>query len=146
MKYVSSQFADPDVAAPKLAEIANGIEAVQDGRIYIEPVNGAFLEAGGTPDQYRAALARANSKGWLWRHESGFTPAGAESDGLDDRRHKPRRRELLNQVVRLLFRNISPGGSNSTAHLLGLFCCYTKLISQKFGLQLHHFVYVLGIH
>src|SRR5882724_4362424 len=69
-----------------------------------------------------------------------------ESDGLDDRRHKPRRRELLNQVVRLLFRNISPGGSNSTAHLLGLFCCYTKLISQKFGLQLHHFVYVLGIH
>jgi hypothetical protein len=69
-----------------------------------------------------------------------------ESDGLDDRRHKPRRRELLNQVVRLLFRNTSPGGSNSTAHLLGLFCCYAKLISQKFGLQLHHFVYVLGIH
>jgi hypothetical protein len=67
-----------------------------------------------------------------------------ESDGLDDRRHKPRRRELLNRVVRLLFRNISPGGS--TAHLLGLICCYTKLISQKFGLQLHHFVYVLGIH
>jgi hypothetical protein len=27
-----------------------------------------------------------------------------------------------------------------------LFCRYTKLISQKFGLQLHHFVYVLGIH
>jgi len=53
--------------------------------------------------------------------------------------------ELLNQV-RLFFHNISPGGSNSTAHLLGLFCCYAKLISKKFGLQLHHFVYVLGIH
>jgi hypothetical protein len=39
-----------------------------------------------------------------------------------------------------------PGGSNSTADLLGFFCCYTKLISQKFGLQLHHFAYVLGIH
>jgi hypothetical protein len=50
---------------------------------------------------------------------------------------------LLNQV-RFFSRNISPGGSNSTAHLLGLFCCYTKLISQKFGLQLHHFVYSIN--
>jgi hypothetical protein len=42
---------------------------------------------------------------------SGFDPVRAlgESDSLDDRRHKPRRRELLNQVVRLLFRNISAG-------------------------------------
>jgi hypothetical protein len=40
-----------------------------------------------------------------------------------------RRRELLNQV-RLFFRNISPGGSNSTAHLLGFFCCYTKECAQ----------------
>jgi hypothetical protein len=83
MKFVEpSQFTDPDVAARKLVEIANGIEAVQDGRIYIELVNGPFLKAGATPDQYRAALARAISKGWLWRHESGtyvkFTPAGAE--------------------------------------------------------------------
>ena len=83
MKFVtSSQLADPDDAARKLAEIANGIEAVQDGRIYIELVNGAFLDAGGTPDQYRTALARATSKGWLLRHESGsyvkFTPARAK--------------------------------------------------------------------
>jgi hypothetical protein len=82
MKFVEqSQFSDPDVAARKLVEIANGIEAVQDGRIFIELVNGAFLGAGGTPDQYRAALARAISKGWLWRHESGtylkFTESGA---------------------------------------------------------------------
>jgi hypothetical protein len=77
-----SQFADPDAAARKLAEIANATEAVQDGRIYIELVNGAFLDQGGTPDQYRAALARAIALGWLSRHESGtyvkFTPAGAE--------------------------------------------------------------------
>jgi hypothetical protein len=34
VKFVEpSQFADPDVAARKLVEIANGIEAVQDGRI-----------------------------------------------------------------------------------------------------------------
>jgi hypothetical protein len=83
MKFVEpTHLADPDAAARKLAEIANGIDAVQDGRIYIERVNGAFLEAGGTPDQYRAALARAIALGWLLRHESGtyvkFTPAGAE--------------------------------------------------------------------
>jgi len=83
MKFVEpSRLADPHVAARKLVEIANAVEAVQNGRIYIELVNGAFLEAGGTPDQYRAALARAIALGWLSRHESGtyvkFTPAGAE--------------------------------------------------------------------
>jgi len=83
MKFVEpSHFIDPDTAARKLVEIANGVEAVQDGRIYIELINGAFLDAGGTPDQYRAALARAIALGWLSRHESGtyvkFTPAGAE--------------------------------------------------------------------
>jgi hypothetical protein len=37
MKFVEpSQFADPDVAARKLVEIANVTEAVQDGRIYID--------------------------------------------------------------------------------------------------------------
>jgi hypothetical protein len=63
-------------------EIANAVEAVQDGRVYIELVNGPFFAAGGTPDQYRAALACAIGLGWLSRHESGtyvkFTPAGAE--------------------------------------------------------------------
>jgi hypothetical protein len=82
MKFVEpSRLADPDAAARKLVEIANGIEAVQDGRIFIELVNTAFLGAGGTPNQYRDALARAISQGWLWRHESGtyvkFTDSGA---------------------------------------------------------------------
>jgi hypothetical protein len=83
MKFVEpSHFTDPDAATRKLVEIANATEAVHDGRIYIELVNGAFLEAGGTPDQYRAALARAIALGWLSLHESGtyvkFTPGGAE--------------------------------------------------------------------
>jgi hypothetical protein len=43
------------------------IEAVQDGRIFIELINAPFLKDGGTPDQYRAALARAVPKGWLLR-------------------------------------------------------------------------------
>jgi len=83
MKFVEpSHFIDPDHAARKLIEIANAVEAVQDGRIYIERVNGPFLDEGGTPDQFRSARARAMSLGWLWLHESGtyvkFTPADAE--------------------------------------------------------------------
>src|SRR5580692_12434617 len=41
------------------------VEAIQDGRIYIQLINGAFFEVGGTPDQYRAALARAITLGSL---------------------------------------------------------------------------------
>ena len=41
-------------------EIANACEAVQDGRIYIKLDNAPFLKESGTPDQYRAALARAH--------------------------------------------------------------------------------------
>jgi hypothetical protein len=68
---VARPFADPDSAARKLVEIANAAEAVQDGRIHIELINAPFLEAGGTPAEYRAGLDRAITKGWLWRHESG---------------------------------------------------------------------------
>jgi hypothetical protein len=84
MKFVEpSGFADPDVAARKLVEIASATEAVQDGLIFIETINGQFLlTEGGTPEEYSAGLACAVAKGWLWRHESGtfvkFTPAGAE--------------------------------------------------------------------
>jgi hypothetical protein len=75
-------YADPERAAGKLVEIANATEAVQDGRIYIELVNAAFLNGGGSPAEYRPGMEHAITKGWLWRHESGtyvkFTPAGAE--------------------------------------------------------------------
>ena len=85
MKFVSpSHFTDPDAAVRKLVQIANASEAVQDGRIYIELLNNAFLKEGGTPDQYRAALARAVTLGWLWLHESGtyvpFKPAGVNRE------------------------------------------------------------------
>ena len=78
MKFAADRpYADPEKAARKLVEIANATEAVQDGRIYIELVNSAFLAA-----EYRAGLERAIAQGWLWRHESGvylkFTTAGAE--------------------------------------------------------------------
>jgi hypothetical protein len=82
MKFVDLHpFADPDAAARKIVEIANGVEAVQDGRIYIERVNAPFLAAGGSGDDFRAGLERAVALGWLWHHESGtyvkFTYAGA---------------------------------------------------------------------
>lgn len=52
--------AESDAAARKLIEIANGIEAVQDGRIYIELVSARFWR--------RAAAARSFVAG-----SSGFT-------------------------------------------------------------------------
>jgi len=43
MKFVEKRpFANPDLAARKLVEIANDVETVQDGRIYIERVNAAL--------------------------------------------------------------------------------------------------------
>jgi hypothetical protein len=84
MKYVAPRpFADPAVAARKLLEIANATEALQDGRIHIEKINGPFLfKEGGTPEEYSAGLDHAIAKGWLWKHESGtyvkFTQAGTD--------------------------------------------------------------------
>ncbi|WP_024511674.1 hypothetical protein [Bradyrhizobium sp. ARR65] len=75
MKFlVDRPFADPDAAARKLLEIANSVEAVQDGRIHIEDqlavLNGP-CDQGRTPSEYKAGLEFAAAKGWLWMHESG---------------------------------------------------------------------------
>ena len=83
MKFVTNRpYADPEKASRKLVEIANAAEAVQNGRIHIELINAPFLNAGGTPAEYRAGIEHAISKDWLRRHESGvylkFTPTGAE--------------------------------------------------------------------
>ena len=84
MKFTTDRpFADPEKAARKLLEIANSVEAVQDGRIHIEKINGPFLfKEGGSPAEYGAGLKLAIDRGWLWKHESGtyvkFTQSGAE--------------------------------------------------------------------
>jgi len=59
------------------------VEAVQDGRIHIEKINGPMLfQLKATPAEYKAGLDRAIEKGWLVLHESGtfvkFTQAGAD--------------------------------------------------------------------
>jgi hypothetical protein len=62
----TSPLSDPATAARKLIEIASGAEAVQDGRIHIEKVNGPFLyEIKGAPAQYRAGLDYAIWRGWI---------------------------------------------------------------------------------
>ena len=84
MKFAAdSPYSDPEKAARKLIEIANSVEAVQDGRIYIELINGPFLFGlKATPDEFLAGLDRAIERGWLLLHESGtyvkFTQVGAE--------------------------------------------------------------------
>jgi hypothetical protein len=78
MKFATERsYSDPEKAARKLVEIANSIEAVQDGRIYIELVNAPFLyEHKGSAAEHKAGLEAAISRGWLVYVK--FTPAGAE--------------------------------------------------------------------
>ena len=84
MKYAEPRpYADPERAARRIVEIASTIEPVQDGRIYIELINGPFLyKDKGSAAEYGAGLRLALDRGWLTLHESGtfvrFTPAGAE--------------------------------------------------------------------
>ena len=84
MKFTADRpFADPEKAARKLLEIANTVELVQDGRIYIELLNGPFLFShGGSPAEYDAGIKLAIERGWLTMHESGtfvrFTQSGAD--------------------------------------------------------------------
>jgi hypothetical protein len=63
MRFVEpSTFADPDVAARKLVEIAHTAEAVQDSRVHIELINERFLEAGVRPPS-TALVSTARSPG-----------------------------------------------------------------------------------
>jgi hypothetical protein len=76
-------FAAPEKAARQLMQHAHAFETVQDGRIYIEKLNGPFLCVDrGTPEEYAAGLALAIERGWLELHDSGtfvrFTQSGAD--------------------------------------------------------------------
>ncbi|MBR1192047.1 hypothetical protein JQ634_03755 [Bradyrhizobium sp. AUGA SZCCT0240] len=64
-------------------EHAQAFDSIQDGRIYIEKINGPFLFGDkATPAEYSAGLKYAIEQGWLVLHESGtfvkFTPAGSD--------------------------------------------------------------------
>ena len=55
---VDRPYSDPEKAARTLVEIANTVEVVQDGRIYIELINGPFLSP-------RKARRRNTRQAWI---------------------------------------------------------------------------------
>jgi len=80
MKFVAERpFADPEIACRKLLELAHAFEPVQDGRIYIEKINGPFIfELKGTPAEYKAGLDLAIAKGcWRCTEAAGVRLSGA---------------------------------------------------------------------
>jgi hypothetical protein len=112
-------LANVDTAVRKLLEIANGLEADHAGRLQIGTVNSQFVSAGGTHDEYSAAVKMAVKRGYVIMHPSGaylsFTQEAAdlfaETNGLETaiRRtdsaaqrplaHRtPRRRQLHHEV------------------------------------------------
>jgi hypothetical protein len=66
-------FATPEAAERKLLELANAIEAV---------INRQFRDAGGSYEEYGAAVKAAIAHGWITMHPSGaylsFTQEGAD--------------------------------------------------------------------
>ena len=58
-------FADAEKAARRLLEHAHAFEPIQDGRIYIEKLNGPFLFGDkGTPAEYGACNSPSHGVGW----------------------------------------------------------------------------------
>jgi hypothetical protein len=83
MKFKENRpLANVDAAVRKLVEIANGIEADHAGRAQIGPINSQFVSAGGTYDEYSAAVKAAIERGYVNMHPSGaylsFTQEGAD--------------------------------------------------------------------
>jgi hypothetical protein len=79
-------LADPEKAAQRLMQHAHAFEIAQDGRIYIEKINGPFRYVNrGTPAEYSAGLKFAIERGWLELHDSGTfvrsTQSGADLFG-----------------------------------------------------------------
>jgi hypothetical protein len=74
-------LATPEAAERKLLEIANAIEADHACRLEVGAINTQFLDAGGSPEEYPAAVTAAVAHGWIVLHPSGayvtFTQAGA---------------------------------------------------------------------
>jgi hypothetical protein len=64
-------YSDPEKAARRLLEHAHAFEPIQEGRIYIEKINGLLFSDKATPAEYTAGLELAISRGWLKLRESG---------------------------------------------------------------------------
>ena len=64
MKFTTDRpYSDPEKAARRLMQHAHAFEVVQDGRIYIEKINGPFLYVDrGTRQSMRRASARHRTR------------------------------------------------------------------------------------
>ncbi|MCP1766089.1 hypothetical protein [Bradyrhizobium japonicum] len=85
MKHADERpYANPEAAARTRGEIAASVEAVQDGRIYIERINAPFLfKLKGSGSEFGAGLKHAIERGWLQLHESGtYVRLLSSGDGL----------------------------------------------------------------
>jgi hypothetical protein len=75
-------FATPEAAERKLLELANAVEPDHAGRLSVEIINRQFREAGGSYDEYSAAVKAAIAHGCITLHPSGaylsFTQEGAD--------------------------------------------------------------------
>ena len=75
-------FATPEAAERKLLDLANAVEPDHAGRLSVEIVNRQFREAGGSYEEYGAAVKAAIAHGWITMHPSGgylmFTQEGAD--------------------------------------------------------------------
>jgi hypothetical protein len=75
-------FATPEAAERKLLELTNAIEADHAGRLSVEIINRQFRDAGGSYEEYGAAVKAAIAHGWITMHPSGaylsFTQEGAD--------------------------------------------------------------------
>jgi hypothetical protein len=75
-------LATPESAERKLLELANAVEPDHAGRLSVEIINRQFREAGGSYEEYGAAVKAAIAHGWITLHPSGaylsFTQEGAD--------------------------------------------------------------------
>jgi hypothetical protein len=58
-------LATPDSAERKLLELANAIEADHAGRLSVEIISRQFRDAGGSYEEYGAAVKSAIAHGWI---------------------------------------------------------------------------------
>ena len=75
-------FPTSESAERKLLELANAVEDDHAGRLSVEILNRQFRDAGGSYEEYGAAVKAAIAHGWITLHPSGgylmFTQAGAD--------------------------------------------------------------------
>jgi hypothetical protein len=72
----------PEASERKLLELANAVEVDHAGRLDVGAINKLFRDAGGSYEEYRAAVKAAIAHGWITMHPSGgylsFTQTGAD--------------------------------------------------------------------